>query len=359
MRILTVIITFLFFYSCGDDTQKTSFIVLGDIHYDQMEDHQLDWLMNKPDDLRQVKEYTTYTEENWDDFMLTLHKRIRQTSPEVKAILQLGDLSEGLAGSGRKAMQMALNTIRALDSAHMPVPWILTKGNHDITGPGAKEAFDAYYLPFIREETGNDTISSANYSYHFNNIQIVCIDSYDSDTDLLSFLREELSGSDAKYKFVAVHEPVIPVTERCWHLYRRSPEKRAELLEIIASNRAVLLCGHLHRYSVVSRNTPYGNIVQVMSISVVRDRGYIEPDHLITTYGPSLVDNKPDWQPETAEKRREMLENEAEYVHYFKQTDLPGYAIISVDDRNEEIMLSYYAAFGKEPYDVIDLSTLF
>ena len=39
------------------------------------------------------------------------------------------------------------------------VPWILAKGNHDITGPGAVEAFDKYYIPAIRRQTGNAAIT--------------------------------------------------------------------------------------------------------------------------------------------------------------------------------------------------------
>lgn len=32
--------------------QKSSFIVLGDIHYDLLDDYDMNWLVNKPGDLR-------------------------------------------------------------------------------------------------------------------------------------------------------------------------------------------------------------------------------------------------------------------------------------------------------------------
>ncbi len=80
--------------------QKSSFIVLGDMHYDLLEDHDMEWLSKKPDDLRQVtEEYTVYTRENWDDFMAVLQNRAGSVKPPVKAVVQLGDLSEGLAGT--------------------------------------------------------------------------------------------------------------------------------------------------------------------------------------------------------------------------------------------------------------------
>ncbi len=192
----------------------------------------------------------------------------------------------------------------------------------------------------------------------YDNVQITCLDPWDSETDMVAFLESELGKSDAKYKFVAIHEPVIPVTERCWHVLRKDQEKREKLLEVIARNKAIVLCGHLHRYSVVRRSTPFGPIVQVMAISVVKDRSYQIPSKVITEYGPSLAENIPDWQPETLDARIAMLKEEAKYVDYYKQCDLPGYALIKIDEEKESIMLEYYAAFGEKPYDIIDLKAL-
>ncbi len=240
----------------------------------------------------------------------------------------------------------------------MPVPWIIAKGNHDITGPCALDAFQEFYVPMFRKQTGNSKINNASYSYRYDDVQITCIDPWDKETDMISFLDKELSASDARFKFVAVHEPVIPVTERCWHVLRRNPEQRNMLLEVIARHKAIVLCAHLHRYSVVSRSTPYGPIVQVMTISVINDRNYLKPDYLITEYGPSLAENVPDWQPETLEARKAILAEEEKYVTFYKQTDLPGYGIIKIDGKKESVQLEYYAAFGKKPYDKIDLSNL-
>jgi len=339
--------------------QNSSLIILGDLHYDLLEDHDMDWLSKKPGDLRQVTQaYTVYTRENWGDFMNILKKRAEFHNPPVKAVIQLGDLSEGLAGSKEKAHQMAANTMKAIDATQMPVPWIITKGNHDITGPFAKEAFKEFYIPMFRKQTGNQEINSASYSYRYDNVQVTCIDPWDKETNMIAFLDSELSGSDAKFKFVAVHEPVIPVTERCWHTLRKDHVQREKLLEVIALNKAIILCGHLHRYSVVQRNTSFGPVVQVMVISVVKDRDYQNPTKVITKYGPSLVENIPAWQPQTLDSRKALLSEEAKYVNYFKQTDLPGYAIITIDDKRESIILEYYAAFGEKPYDSIDLTRL-
>lgn len=339
--------------------QESSFMVLGDIHYDLLEDHDMEWLKTKPDDLRQVtKEYTVYTKTNWNDFAAILKQKAETVTPPIKAVIQLGDLSEGLAGSDQMAEQMASNAMKAVEAVKMPVPWILTKGNHDVTGPGAAEAFQKFYVPTIRNQTNNQEIKNASYSWTVGDVQITCLDPWDKSTDMVTFLEKELSSSKAKFKFVAIHEPVIPVTERCWHTLRKNPEQREKLLEIIARYKAIVLTAHLHRYSVVCRNTPFGPVVQVMVVSVVKDRNYLTPSHVITEYGPSLAENARDWQPETLEARKAILAEETKFVSFYKQTDLPGYAIIKTDSKNGTVLLEYYAAFGKIPYDTINLTKL-
>ena len=359
MKRILILFFFTILLIVQSAAQNSSFIVLGDLHYDLLQDHDIDWLRNKPGDLRQVtKEYTVYTQENWNDFMTLLKKKAAFDDPPVKAVIQLGDLSEGLAGTQEKARQMASNTMKAIDAIQMPVPWIIAKGNHDVTGPGAAAAFEEYYIPMFRKQTNQPEINSASYSFSYDNVQITCIDPWDKETDMVAFLESELSEPDATYKFVVIHEPVIPVTERCWHTLSKDQERREKFLEVIARNKAIVLCGHLHRYSVVRRNTPYGPVVQVMAISVIKDRNYQKPAKVITKYGPSLAENIPDWQPETLNARKSLLSEEAKYVTYYKQTDLPGYAVIKIDEKKESILLEYYAAFGEKPYDIIDLTTL-
>ena len=339
--------------------QKSSLIMLGDLHYDLLGDHNMEWLNTKPDDLRQVtKEYTIYTEKNWNDFMSVIREKALTVKPKVKAVVQLGDLSEGLAGSEEKAEQMASHTMKALDDIKMAIPWIIAKGNHDITGPGAVDAFNGHYVPMFRKQTGNTGINNASYSWSYGGVQITVLDPWDRNTDMIQFIEKELTGSKAKIKFVAIHEPVIPVTERCWHTLRRDTVQRQKLLEVIAKNKAIVLCAHLHRYSVVSRNTRFGPVVQVMAISVIKDRDYLVPSFMITKYGPSLAEDKPDWQPETLEARKAILAEEAKYVTFYKQTDLPGYGLLKINEKKGTVDLEYYAAFGRKPFDKISLTGL-
>jgi hypothetical protein len=95
-----------------------------------------------------------------------------------------------------------------------------------------------------------------------------------------------------------------------------------------------------------------------MAISVISDRDYLKPDNLITEYGPSLAENVPDWEPGTLEARKAILAKEAAFVTFYKQTDLPGYALVKLDEKKGTVNLEYYAAFGKKAYDKVNLSRL-
>jgi lysozyme family protein len=95
-----------------------------------------------------------------------------------------------------------------------------------------------------------------------------------------------------------------------------------------------------------------------MAISVIKDRDYLVPSHMITKYGPSLAEDKPEWQPETLEARKAILAEEAKYVTFYKQTDLPGYGVLKINEKKGTVDLEYYAAFGKKPYDKLSLTDL-
>jgi hypothetical protein len=250
----------------------------------------------------------------------------------------------------------------------MGVPWILAKGNHDITGVGdaykaqAKEAFGQYYTPFIKSQTGSKDVQEGNYTWRTGDVLFVVLDAYNRHIDQTEFARKALESSDAKYKFVCMHEPAVPATERCWHFLKSaSEEQRAEFLKVIASNKAFFLCAHLHRYSVLRRNTEWGPIVQVMVSSVTDLKRRSEPSYELVTsdYGEGLVDFRSEFSPETADKRRATLRAEAQYVDYYQMASLPGYGIITIDPSGD-VILEYYPAFELSvPYDTVNLSELY
>lgn len=350
-------------------TESMSFIVLGDVHYCEASLYDLDaMLAEKPGDHRQITAtYAPVTAANWLDQVRALKERIDLTQPPVRCVVQLGDISEGLANAAGGADRIAARVVQVLRDSHLGVPWVLTKGNHDVTGVGtacreeARTAFRRHYTPFIKEQTGSE-VTDANYTYRIGEVLFVVLDAYNSAVDQTAFAREALENSTAKYKFVCMHDPAIPATERCWHFLRSKPAaEREAFLRVLAENRAIFLCGHLHRYSVLRRETEWGPIVQVMATSVSNLRRSPKPTYQMQTeqYGEQLVDWKADWNPSTADARKAMLREEAKHVSYYKMNNLAGYAVIEIDAHSERVLLRYYPAFGDEPSDVVDLTALY
>ena len=119
--------------------------------------------------------------------------------------------------------------VKAVNKMNLKVPFIMTKGNHDITGPGAKEAFEKVYLPNMARLAGHPSLQSANYTTTLDDVLFVCYDPWDRNPEGLQQLEKSLAGSKATYKFVMLHELVIPVNERCWHVFRQDNAKRMQL----------------------------------------------------------------------------------------------------------------------------------
>lgn len=360
-KLKTLFILSPFVFGCiAIHAQEHQFILLGDIHYDRLENHDFEWIAaEKSGDLRQIEGYAKNSRTNWDAFIKTLKGVILGSEGQTKAILQLGDISEGLAGDS-KADQMAAGIVKTIEDTNMPVPWVITKGNHDVTsGTPAKEAFKTHYIPLFQRQLNNTDIISANYSYRVGDCEFFVCDYYESSSEMLRWLKFAAAASTARYKFMMVHEPVIPVTERCWHMFRKDgdEEKRQELLKTVAENKIIVLAGHLHRYAVVKRSTQWGPIVQLMAGSVISDRNAVTTSKLYTTFSSALA-TESSFEPATLESRVAMLDAEAPFVTYYKQCTLQGYGVLKVNETTGAISFDYYGGLSCTPYDSINVSEL-
>jgi len=353
--------------------QNISFIALGDMHYDRLDDHDLDFVMTRPQDFQQIfNEYPQYTAFYMKKFLHLVKKQAISIRPEVKAVVQLGDLVQGVAGTARLARQMNRGVVDLLYEVDLPVPWVLVKGNHDVSNsPGQPEAWEEVIRPFMEGQV-KKPVNHGMYTYALNDdVEVFVLDQFFSvdrnvpEKDMVAFLDTALANSKATYKFVVTHQPVIPVTERCWHLLSgiRRPvddlQLRQKFLNLLGKHKVIVLSAHLHKYSVLSRETPYGNIVQIMVNSVNRGLEPPEPKGLTTSYkGEDWVIGSPGWQPFNADLRMKILKEEKKHIKSFKVADLPGYAVISVLKDDGIVMLHYYNGFSEKPYESINLTNL-
>jgi UDP-2,3-diacylglucosamine pyrophosphatase LpxH len=259
---------------------------------------------------------------------------IESSAGRIKMVVQGGDLIEGLCGS-RELQETQFRDAIATIRKYIPeTKFVAVKGNHDITGPGAREAYDNVMLPWLSEECG-EKIDSASFFFMQGPDLFVFFDAYHNNK--LDWLEKTLSGNKHRHAFVVMHPPAVPYNARStWHLFSRDKEKdvRERFLNILGAYKVVLLTGHLHKYCVVVRKTPTGAFTQFSMNSVIDSPNISVRDQFegVNNYGAGLLELEPEFQPDTKQQRQKLLEDEKPYIEHFEFANFPGYAVINVSD---------------------------
>jgi len=336
-----------------------SFVYLGDIHFDKRSHHDFEWVRaNKPNDIRQIEDYVRITEEYTPSLLRRIQTSIESSNGRIKMIIQGGDLTEGLCGN-RELQETQFKDAKECIRKYIPeATFISIKGNHDITGPGAKEAFDSVMLPWLSNECKKQ-IDSASFYFMKGPDLFVFFDAYHNNN--LDWLEKTLSRNKHRHVFVVVHPPAVPYNARStWHLFSRAKEKdvRERFLNILGANKVVLLTAHLHKYVVLARRTSKGTFVQFSMNSVISSPKILMQNHLegVKNYSSALVELEPEFQPDTKDERQKVLEDEKPYIAYFEYADFPGYAVINVSDT--EISADIYTADSDKLWKTASLSSV-
>jgi hypothetical protein len=312
-----------------------SFVYLGDIHFDRANHHDFEWVKaEKPNDIRQIEGYVENTKKYTPELLKRIQTAIETSDGRIKMIIQGGDLAEGLCGSRELQETQFRDAIKTISRYIPHMKFVAVKGNHDITGPGAREAYDNVMLPWLSDQCGKK-IDSASFFIMQGPDLFVFFDAYHNDR--LEWLEETLSANKHRYAFVVMHPPAVPYNARStWHLFSREKEKdvRARFLNILGAYKVVLLTGHLHKYSVVERKTSTGAFTQFSMNSVIDSENISVRNHLegVENYNAALVDLEPEFQPDTRRQRQNILEDEKPYIERYEFASFPGYAVINVSD---------------------------
>lgn len=334
-----------------------SFLFLGDMHYDKFEHHDVQYMKeNYPNDIRQVINYSHLTWETMPELMRTT--KTLANKMDAAFFLQLGDFLEGLCGSKELATKQANDFIQFIADQELKRPFIVTKGNHDITGIGAPEVYDEIILPWQDKELPKQ-VTSSNVTFVYKNARFIIFDGY-KGTKSLDWLKDVLKNHKEDHLFFCVHAPVVPYNARStWHIYNRDPLNREELINLLGKHNAIVFCGHLHKYSVLVRNTPNGNFLQVAIGSVIPASDTSIKDHLegVENYNTKLVDLEPQFSPTTLNERKEVLENEAPHIRHFEYANFCGYGTVKVSS-NAELEMSIFANTEQSPWTIVNLTKL-
>jgi hypothetical protein len=335
-----ILLTFGLINAHGNETAAYSFVYLGDIHFDKKSHHDFDWVRaNKPNDIRQIEDYVRITENHTPGLFRQIQSSIESSHGRINMVVQGGDFTEGLCGSRRLQETQFKDALKCVRKYIPKTTFIAAKGNHDITGPGAKEAFNNIMLPWLSKECKKQ-IDSASFFFFKGPDLFVFFDAYHNIN--LDWLEKTLSQNKHRHAFVIIHPPVVPYNARStWYLFSRDKDKdvRERCLNILGANKVLVLTAHLHKYHVLARKTPRGTFVQFSMNSVISSPEISVKDHLkgLENYGRDLVDLEPDFSPATKEQRQKILEDEKPYISYFEFANFPGYAVINVSGKGIDI----------------------
>jgi hypothetical protein len=291
----------------------------------------MNWVQyNHPGDLRHIKNYCEITRRNTPVLLASVSDSLKSETGSIFAIIQAGDFVEGLCSSYELQVLQFNEAIDFVTPFSASVPFLIAKGNHDITGPGADRAYSDIMLPWLGKQLKTEVSGASYYVKHQGDL-FIFFDSYHPD---LNWLEEVLSQHPARYVFFIVHQPVVPYNARAqWHIFSQDNERsqRDRLLSLLGKYRAVVLSGHLHHYAILRRETAEGCFVQLAMNSVVAvSEQPVELIEGVKMYTPALVDLEPEFDQETAEKRRALLEEEKPFLSYFELAKTSGYSVVTV-----------------------------
>jgi hypothetical protein len=322
--------------------------------------HDMNYLKEKyPNDIRQIENYSRITRDNLS-YLMRVSKECADKI-DAKFYLQIGDFVEGLCGSKELASLQTNELISYIDQQQLLRPFIAIKGNHDITGTGAKEVYEEIVLPWQAKQLGQ-SVNSANNVYVHNHARFILFDCFNEQESLAWLKRIIKEHRKDEVLFFCTHIPVVPYDARSnWHIYVHpdQQQQREELLNLLAEHKAIVLSGHLHKTSILTRSTPSGNFVQVGLGSVIPSLDSPIRHHLkgVDAYGADLVNLEPNFSPPSLQARIEILEKEKSYIRYYEYADFCGYASITVD-RRREVTLSIFANADRQPWAIANLTQL-
>lgn len=345
------------------DTKEFAFPLLGDLHFDRLEHHDMAWLQKeKPNDIRQVENYSRITREVMPGLFAEVKEQIA-AQKVVPFAVHIGDFVEGLAGTPELALRHCREAVEFVESAKIGAPFLFCKGNHDVTGPGSVEACNTVLMPFLAAQA-KQKLDDSVLAMRQGDSLFVYFDAYDDPAGKgLDRLEKQLAArGDAKQLFFIIHPPVVPYGARStWHIFAKPSEAaaRTRLLNLLGEHRAIVFCGHLHKYGTVVRQTAKGSFVQMAVISVVSSPE-IKPKELVSglkEYGPDLVRLEPNFSPTNIDERREYLKVERPFIRHYDYADAPGYSIVKVNAKSE-VSVDMYTGLGKRFWKTVPLTEL-
>lgn len=279
-----VLILFAVALFAADDTYQI--VMLGDLHYDNVE-------CREPESLKNLKDYQkaemnrnlrSWREGGESLKMLELAGKAAEEL-QVPFAIQNGDFVQGDAGSEAMAAKMILSCMETCKQ-YIHVPFIATKGNHDPRGKGANAAVNKTLPAFWSKELNIDPpLTRTTFAHRQGPDVFIFLDDISlgaqkkekvNEKEVITFPNLEYFESllkahtDARYTFVVCHLPIIPTGADRWIPFGgpKTDAQRMRLLDLLCEHNAIILCGHIHGNTFIEFENEKGKVSQLTCISL-------------------------------------------------------------------------------------------
>ena len=341
----TLLLSLFFALFCS--LQAYEILILGDTHYDAPEVRKNLASLEEKRPAEWVRNLRCW--EKTIPAMLVSAGQVASAKQAPFAI-QLGDLTQGGCGAEELQVKAFENALQKLKE-HIKMPLLSIKGNHDIHGAGAEQAYVKTMLPYLNEVLKQETAvpGSAHYAQMHEKDLFIYFDSIKPDVDFVEKVLDQ--HQDARHVFFSTHLPVLPCSpgrsEWIVNGWRpNNPEQRRRLVSLLARRNAIVLTAHIHRTTLLRYKSQEGEITQLTSYSM--------PSVLEGKFVQSKLDGEGLWQTPGFQKAmqrkgvKELLDEFKEQVYEYQNfTPNGGFNMLRVEEG--QVYFDYYIGNAISP----------
>ena len=246
-------------------------LVLGDLHYDAPEYHQVP---NVKTTFRLRSDYIKMWKEKTPALLSAAAK---QLGSDVPFIIQCGDFTQGDGVGGANQEKMFTDAFAKVKSFFPKHKLLPVKGNHDIRTfavdlknnkllkrQNTNVHTDKAFTPFAAKELGAPV--KDHYTVVHNNDLYIFYDGFRNAKSSINFVKKTLAANaKARNVFFITHLPIIPCSkgDPGWLL----PGYK-ELAKLLLSRNAVIFTAHTHQPSVIKINDGKNTLTQLVTSSI-------------------------------------------------------------------------------------------
>ena len=344
---------------CCSAKSDYSIVLLGDIHYDKAEFHQMpefdktvSWNMCRENGIFTWRGHNKWmnashatTSHNyplnvrmWKEDLPFIIDRAAKCGVENDSVytFQLGDMIHGDCG---KLDLHKKNLHEAIDymTSRFKSPVLVSCGNHDPRGPFGQQAWNEVMLPYFDKAAKNIQRKNTNFSVRVGRDLYYFHDAINPDFDYLKKILD--ANKDARYTFFISHVPLFAMAKN--HINDSLAENFDNLLSMLAECNAIVLSGHTHWISLTRYRHDGKRIDQFVLNSTMRKPARD------SVFDPSKNISQDKFSPDYG-GRIALWNKYADKITTPLNTWGTGHALLRVSDQG--VFVDFYAIKAEKPY---------